>query len=194
MDKQLVIEKANEIPKPNVILNTEIPMLNEDIWFNIFIGIFICGLVITLLLSIRGQKKGKKSSYDQIKQITPGMLGLLVPILILGIQDLRYNEYDEQVNTWKDDYVYPYLLEQPYIERDLVKILGEPDKWVRVEYQDDDRFTKTLPSNIHPTVRYDQPQGVAETVRFYELTEDLGHDMVPGDYGLTVHLTENEPE
>lgn len=194
MNKQLVIEHGQKITKPYSFLDANVPILNDELWYVLCVVLFISAMVVSLAMTIRNQKKQKPSPVQEAKAMIPLFLATILCIALFVSQLHSDNVYTGQVNNWKETYAYPYLMEQAYTERDLVDISGESEKWINVEYQGDDRFTKTLPSSIHPTVRYDQPPGETETVRFYQLTENLGHDMAPGEYGLSVHLTEKETE
>lgn len=180
-----VIEMGDKLKEPGMPVNTTM--------LSIYLGV---GLITLLLLNIRyNRKKGYKDENTSLKGML-AMFGFLLTVPLIGyIQYDAYAERKEAIIEWQEKYVRPYLEQQPFIEKPLVSI--EEDNYNQyknakqylVKYRDNDQIVRTL-KDPH-IVKYTLPASEEPVVRFYQLTENLGHGMAPGEYGINVLLNEN---
>lgn len=198
MTAQDVINLGKDIHTPNQSLHIP-PFL---------LMVVLISWMAIMVATVFIKTKIDRSHPESILSKSIGGLGLVVgcastAILIMGYLHVS-NTYVDKTTEWKAETAYPYIKSQEYVDLELTSIekapypsKDQPDEIIKyrnaeqiIEQLDSPertRFDKTNGKKSY-TLIYDVPSGETPFVRFYMLSEDLGHGMKPGPYGLDIHL------
>lgn len=195
MTLEEVIKRGEDIPSPLAVFSQN----NMDIFLLIVISIVVFGILFLVIKRVVKQPNIRVFA-------TGGVFIAVIVVLILNVintvnaQSENAAANKQAFYDWMMNDVAAYAETQEHIDRELVSIEyvkdPEGENVPVVKYTGDAGITETLDQNtmLNTAVKlvYDVPEDAPEFVRFYEIKHDLGNGITPGEYGLTVHLHEQE--
>lgn len=188
--KTEVIEKGASIETSN------------DLAFIIYSALVVGGCMVLVLIILLWLSKFESTV------ITMTAIALIIGYLcaMYLYLDNRIEQYDanqSEYAAWVNEYVQPYIRTRSYTDHELITIrknqtAKSSETPHLIEYRNEDQIIESLTFPTHfktgqpYELLYDVPADETPFIRMYQLKTNLGHGVVPGEYGLSIHLNKKE--